>query len=134
VTNAAIVETPRLRLRRPAWDDMDELTILAADVDVMRYIGNGQTQSRAEVEQWLAGELDGRRPEHLPGWLVIESKQNGALLGLAALKSLAEHHLKAAEVEPTDEVGYRLAKPYWGQGFATEATVALVKFDRQNRK
>ena len=44
------IETERLLLRPFAADDLDEFALLCADPDVMRFIGNGMPQSRAQAE------------------------------------------------------------------------------------
>ncbi|MFF3327309.1 GNAT family N-acetyltransferase [Streptomyces sp. NPDC002889] len=37
------------------------------------------------------------------------------------------------EVPPAVEVGWRLGRSYWGQGLATEAPVAAVRFGFEDR-
>jgi RimJ/RimL family protein N-acetyltransferase len=127
------LETERLLLRPPEANDLDALAALGADPDVMRYIGPGTTYSRAVAEEWLARLLEEGRvgvpgPPGLPGWLVVIVKAGGGWAGLAALKILAGQHAEAIGIDPAVELGYRLGQHFWGQGYATEAAGALVRY------
>ncbi|HEY1785946.1 MAG TPA: GNAT family N-acetyltransferase, partial [Pirellulales bacterium] len=66
-------------------------------------------------------------PPGLPGWRVVTAKATGDWIGLAALKCLAQQHAEAIGIESTVELGYRLARGHWGQGYATELSRALVQ-------
>jgi RimJ/RimL family protein N-acetyltransferase len=60
--------------------------------------------------------------------LVVTTKKNKAWAGLAFLIPMNPRHAAAIDGGPYIEVGYRLAKAYWGQGYATEAAAALVHY------
>jgi RimJ/RimL family protein N-acetyltransferase len=131
--------TDRLILRPPSPGDLEDFVALGADPDVMRYIGQGQTQSRAQAAFWMECLLADARhgipaphPEGMPGWLVMVERRTGAFAGLAVLTVLGTAHLAAigpahATPPPVVEVGYRLPKTAWGRGYATEAAAALVR-------
>jgi RimJ/RimL family protein N-acetyltransferase len=74
------------------------------------------------------------QPAGAPGWLVIVERATQAFVGLAALQTLGAFHVAAAGPvlcppgQTPVEVGYRLARPFWGKGYATEATAALVRY------
>ena len=126
------IETERLVLRPVRPDDLQPLIDLGADPEVMRYIGSGQPQSRGDAAQWfeqLLAEAEGGPPgpAGVPGWRVVAVKPAGDWAGLAALKSLSPWHAEAIGIEPVVELGYRLARRYWGQGYATELSQALVR-------
>jgi RimJ/RimL family protein N-acetyltransferase len=59
---------------------------------------------------------------HCP-W-AVEELSNGAFIGFVGL------HAVSAQLPfaPATEVGWRLARPYWGRGYATEAATAAVRF------
>ena len=46
-----VLETPRLILRHFTPDDLDDLAAIYADPHVMRYIGNGRTSTRDQIEK-----------------------------------------------------------------------------------
>jgi [ribosomal protein S5]-alanine N-acetyltransferase len=131
VQRSDTIETERLRLRPISGDDLEPLAALGADREVMRYIGAGKPQTRREAGKWfdllLAEAATGPAgPPGLPGWRVVTSKSSGDWIGLAALKCLAEQHAEALGIESAVELGYRLARRYWGQGYATELSRALI--------
>lgn len=133
--------TDRLILRPPSPGDLEDFVALGADPDVMRYLANGQPQTREQAAAWLEAMLADARhgfavpqPTGAPGWLVIVERATNAFVGLAALQALGALHAAAAGpgLCPTGqvpvEVGYRLARPFWGKGYATEATAVLVRY------
>jgi RimJ/RimL family protein N-acetyltransferase len=116
-----LLETARLRLRRFTPDDVDLLVELDADPDVMRYITYGAPTPRAAYAE-----------AYLPRWLAIYAAK--PLLGYYAAESLATgeflgwFHLRDDRIEPEYlELGYRLARSAWRQGYATEGGRALVR-------
>ena len=93
---------------------------LVRDPRVMRYIGDGRTLARAEVEERLQRSL--RVYEIYPGlgrWYALR-RDTGAFIGWFVLNYVP----KTIEVE----VGYRLLPAAWGRGFATEGARALVRY------
>ena len=132
--------TDRLILRPPSPGDLEDIVALGADPDVMRFIGQGQTQSRSQAACWLECMISDARhgiplahPEGTPGWLVAIERQTGAFVGLAVLTVLNASHIAAIGPElcpepPVVEVGYRLARAFWGKGYATEAAAKLVHY------
>ncbi len=58
------------------------------------------------------------------GFFAIERKDNSAFIGFTGL----EHPGFEAEFTPCVEIGWRLSKENWGDGFATEAALACLDF------
>ncbi|HEX4143395.1 MAG TPA: GNAT family N-acetyltransferase [Pirellulales bacterium] len=126
------IETERLTLRPVRSDDLEPLAALGADREVMRFIGSGKPQSRRDAVHWLERLMTEAAtgpagPAGLLGWRVVTAKSAGDWIGLAALKCLAEQHAEAIGIRSAVELGYRLARSYWGQGYATEVSRALVR-------
>jgi len=111
-----VLETPRLRLRRPALRDFDAYAALCADPEVMRYIGDGQPQSRRRAWQAFTGML-GHWAIRGYGQFAVESKATGAFLGRVGL-----YH---PDPWPGIELAWALARAHWGLGFAPEAAAAV---------
>jgi RimJ/RimL family protein N-acetyltransferase len=111
-----MIETERLVLRQFTMDDLDELVELRADPEVMRYIGD---QSRDRVAQRLGYYISHYKSHQLGMWAVIH-KGAGAMIGWCGLIFLDE--------TPEVEVGYGVARDYWGQGLMTEAARASLRY------
>lgn len=90
-----------------------------ADPEVMRYIGDGRPQDRARA----AAALDRMRwhwAEHGFGRWAIERASDGAFLGFCGVGFPPF----VPEVATWPEIGWRLQRRYWGNGYATEAAIA----------
>ena len=115
------LETERLVLRRFTEDDVDDLVELDSDPDVMHFINGGRPTPRREIESdVLPMFLD--YYERFVGygfWAAME-KSSGRFVGW--------FHFRPATVDRPDEVelGYRLRKSFWGKGYATEGSRALI--------
>lgn len=111
------IETPRLRLRQFTPNDLDNLSRLYSNPDVMRYIGKG---IRTENETQTALSSIIKHYEHGFGMWAVIYKDNGKLIGRCGLCFL-DH-------TPEVELGYLLDKSYWRRGLATEASHASLKY------
>jgi len=107
-------------LRRFTPDDLELVVELDGDPQVKRYIDGGLRVDRRELVetlQWWLGYYD--RGERYGFWAAIE-KSSGRFIGW--------FHLRPGEgagpLEP--ELGYRLRRDAWGQGYATEGSRALI--------
>lgn len=109
-------ETGRLILR--PWRDSDRAPFAAmgADPDVMRFLGPLMDRAASDaVVDRIQGQID--RDGH--GFWAVERKTDGAFLGFCGVK--------VADVGPLagePELGWRLAKAHWGQGYAREGAEA----------
>jgi RimJ/RimL family protein N-acetyltransferase len=113
------LETARLRLRHCSLDDLQEIARIRSDPDVMRYIGNGKPQTRAQVRALLEDILSHWQQHGFGRW-AITHKGADEPIGLCGLSFL--------DNTPEVELGYLLAKEYWNQGLATEIAVACLQF------
>jgi RimJ/RimL family protein N-acetyltransferase len=113
-----IVETARLLLRPLTSADLDGFAAMNADPDVMRYIGDGKPQTRGQTHLRIYAILD-HWDQHGFGLCAIVDRVTRAFIGFCGLQYLDN----TSEIE----VGYRLAKPFWGAGLATEAARASLR-------
>src|SRR5690242_2176295 len=113
--------TPRLLLRQWRDDDADAFAPITADPEVMRYIHDGSTLDRAATAERI--NLWRRHwDEHGYGLYAVEVRGTGELIGFTGLAV----PLFLPEVMPAVEIGWRLGRAHWGQGYATEAARAVV--------
>jgi RimJ/RimL family protein N-acetyltransferase len=117
-----VLETDRLLLRRFTDADVDHLVDLDADPEVTHFITNGEPTPRETVtDEILPAYMDYYR--RYPGygfWAIIE-KATGDFLGWFHLRPSPDH-----PVADEPELGYRLRRASWGQGYATEGSRALI--------
>ncbi|MGW2564005.1 GNAT family N-acetyltransferase [Streptomyces sp. NPDC001514] len=122
------IRTPRLILRRWTDDDLVPMAEINADPAVMRWIDDGSVrnleQTAEDIERWEE-EWD----EEGFGLFAVELIASGELIGFAGL-SVPEY---LPEVLPAVEIGWRLGRPFWGQGYASEAAHAALEFALQDR-
>ena len=121
------IETERLVLRRPRLSDAKALHAAYGDPEVMRYIGEGQTMTPAKTKAWIEKALARWKADGF-GHFVIEKDRK--VIGRAGFLvwdpdewrtgTLAELGDHAAV-----ELGWMLAREHWGNGYATEAAIAL---------
>jgi len=116
------IETARVYLRPFTFDDLDAFAVIGSDPDVMRYIGAGRPLSREETHTRLNAIIEHRNKHGFGVWAAID-KSTGTLMGYCGLQFLDN----TSEVE----VGYRLAKRFWGMGLASEAAEASLRYGFQ---
>jgi len=116
------LETERLVLRRFTQNDADLLVELDGDPEVMHFITGGRQTPRREIES-----------EFLPAYLEYYERYAGFGFWAAIERSSGEfvgwfHFRPESEDEPYQvELGYRLRRPFWGMGYATEGSRALIE-------
>lgn len=115
-----ILETRRLTLRQFTGQDVDNLFNLNSDPEVMRYLTGGSTpreEIRDRVIPFHLSVYD--RFDRLGTW-AAESASSGEFLGWL--------HFRPGPGDDITNVdlGYRLRRSWWNQGYATEGSGALV--------
>ena len=109
--------TQRLVLRILSPDDLPAYETMYADPDVTRFLG-GKALDREGARQWMERRLASNAEGRSAIRSVFE-RDTGAFVGRCGL---LEWDLDGArEVE----IGYALARPHWGNGYATEAAIAV---------
>ena len=111
------VETERLVLREWRSTDLDAFAGMSADADVMRFLGG--VHSRAESWRRMALHSGHWALRGYGNW-AVERKADAELAGRVGLWN--------PEGWPGLEVGWKLARHAWGQGYATEAASAAIEW------
>ncbi|TBR44758.1 N-acetyltransferase [Marinomonas agarivorans] len=116
------LETDRLILRQWQDNDYEPFAHMTADSDVMRYFPN--CLSVRESNQ-LADRLRAMIAQKGWGFWAVELKETQSFIGFVGLNEVTH---SAIPVTPFIEVGWRLAKEHWRQGYATEAAQKALEF------
>lgn len=113
-----VIDTPRLRLRCWTEADRNAFAALNRDPEVMRDLGGplGREKSDAKLDRYAAA-FERRGFDRL----VVESRAS-EFLGYAGIIPSAPAH----PLGPHVEVGWRLVRRAWGDGYATEAALAAL--------
>ena len=112
-----ILQTERLLLRGWKEADLDPFARMMADPEVTRFIGGVQPRSSV----WRAIAMyAGLWMLRGYGLWVVERKSDGAFLGRVGLWQ--------PESWPGVELAWSLDRPYWGNGYATEAAKAALDY------
>jgi RimJ/RimL family protein N-acetyltransferase len=108
------LETERLRLRSFRSSDLDDYAALRADPKVLRYLvgAGGEPWDRGRSSRHLAFMI-GHWQVWGTGTWAVEHKEAGAFIGFVGFSE--------PEGWPGFELGWTLARRYWGHGYATEA-------------
>lgn len=116
-----MIETARLRLRDWSAADVEPWAEMNADPRVMEYFlePTPREESRDKVQRL---QVDLKRNGY--GWWVIERKSASGFAGVVVADDI---HWEMP-FEPRREIGWRLPVHMWGQGFATEAASAIMRY------
>lgn len=123
------LETTRFLLRDIEHQDLQGMFALDSDPDVHKYLGNQpiQTMEQAkEAIQYIRNQYE----QHGIGRWAIEDKKTGDFIGWAGLK----YEKEVLQDRDYYDIGYRLRKPYWGQGIASEVSVAALRYGFETLK
>jgi ribosomal-protein-alanine N-acetyltransferase len=113
------ITTPRLTLRPFRADDAPALFTILQEPNIMQYFPTPATPDMVRVERLIARQIEAWETHQRTFW-AMEWQADGTLIGWCGLQYLPE-------TEET-EVGYLLARPWWGQGIATEAARRSVAY------
>jgi len=114
------IETERLILRRWIESDLEPFTKMNQDAEVMRYFVN--TLTAEDVKKFCIRNTQ-EFSEYDYGFYAVEEKESGDFIGFIGF-----HYVEMdAEFCPCVEIGWRLNKPYWNKGYATEGAKACLK-------
>lgn len=111
--------TERLLLRPGFVEDAAELAQAIADEAIIRNLASAPwPYAQSDAVAFLATE----RPARLPSFLLaLRTRGNPRIVGACGIGDAPEGGV---------ELGYWIARPYWGLGFATEAARAVVGIAR----
>lgn len=113
------LQTPRLTLRFLEASDSDAVFQLFADAEAVRYWSCAPWQQRAQADDYLTTTLQHYADGSALRWALIDASQ--ALVGVVTLYHFDQQNARC-------DVGYMLARPYWGQRYMQEALRAVFDY------
>lgn len=121
-----ITQTERLIIREFQVSDIEALAQILAKPEVMQFSPSGilsYKQTAVKVQSFL----DSYQKQGYGKWAVIY-RESGRLIGYCGIA------VEEIEGKLENELGYRIDSEFWGQGLATEAAKACLKygFDKFN--
>ena len=120
----SLLQTERLRLREMNAGDAPYVLEQLNQPSFIRNIGDRQVRTREDAERYLDSRVIASYRRHGFGMYVVELRSTGEPVGMAGL-------VKRDSLEDVD-IGYALLERHWGQGYAIEATTAVLAHARQD--
>jgi len=114
-----VIETDRLILRRWCAADVEPFHAMGQDAEVMRHLGPLMTHAEAVA---TIARLNAQIDADGHGFQAIERRADGAFLGFCGIKPGPP----GTPIANLPEIGWRLARAAWGQGYAREAAQASL--------
>ncbi|MCL6417696.1 GNAT family N-acetyltransferase [Aestuariirhabdus sp. Z084] len=116
-----MLNTKRLILRQWEQDDFIPFEQLCADTDVMEFFPKPLTP---EESRDLGSRIRSLIQERDWGFWAVEIPDQEKFIGFVGLHTPNEN----LPFSPCVEIGWRLTKTYWGQGYATEAAKEALRY------
>lgn len=115
------METERLIMRRWREADRRPFAELNADPEVMEHFPAPLTREQSDA---MVDRIESAFDEHGYGLWALEVRATGEFVGFTGLA----WQTFEAHFTPALEVGWRLARSAWGQGYASEAARAAIGY------
>lgn len=121
----AELNTERLRLRQWRPADRAPFAAMNADPEVMQFFPGTMNEAQSQA---MADHCEALIAERGWGFWALEQQQQKRFLGFVGL-NIPNVMLP---FQPCVEIGWRLRRDAWGNGYATEAARAVLEFGFDN--
>ncbi|WP_326524318.1 GNAT family N-acetyltransferase [Sphingomonas sp.] len=114
-----MIETQRLILRRWRQEDIAPFHAMGQDTEVMRFIGPPMSLADCEAAK---ARMDAFADTTGSCFWAVERRSDGAFLGFCGIKPGPD----GTPIAGAAEIGWRLRRDAWGQGYAREGAAACI--------
>lgn len=119
-----IISTPRLLIRHISTDDAEFICLLLNEPDFIRFIGDRGVRNQTDARRYI---INGPQKSYVTQgfglWLICLA-HSGKPIGMAGL-------IKREGLDNID-IGYGFLQVYRGQGYAFEATQAIMTYAKND--
>ena len=119
-----MIESARLILRVQQDDDLDWFVEHMNTAAVMRHLGG--VRPREAVAAGMARNAEGFARNGVGFWTIV-LRDSGERAGKCGLGPIEGEHAPP-QLCGRPEIGWSLAEPFWGQGYAAEAARAVLHY------
>lgn len=116
-----MIRAPRLLLRQWRAEDREPFAAMGQDPEVMEHFPALLTREESDAG---ADRAEAYIAQNGFGFWAVEIPGEASFAGFIGLKNPGFE----AHFTPCIEIGWRLARPFWGRGYATEGAEAALKF------
>lgn len=114
------LESERLKLRKIELEEAANVyQTWTNDKEVAKYVRWNVHKNVEETKEWIMMEQENCKKDNYYDW-GIELKEEGKLIG-----SIGAHYIPELD---RYEIGYAIAKKYWGRGIVTEAVRCVIDY------
>jgi RimJ/RimL family protein N-acetyltransferase len=126
-TPETVLETERLLLRPLKLDDAAILAKLAGRREIAdTTLAIPHPYSQDQARKWIETQIGPRGTTHEVVF-AITAKEGSRLIGTVGLRDIDKEHSQA-------ELGFWVGVEFWGKGYATEASAAVLRFGFEELK
>ena len=119
---AAVLETPRLRLRRISDDDADFILELLNEPSYIQNIGDRGLRTSDNARSYISNKLRASYDNFGYGLYLVESKEETIPLGISGF-------VKREVLEHAD-IGFAFLQRFWSKGYAYESAAGVLGYGR----
>lgn len=123
---ATVIETPRLLLKEFTSEDSEFIIKLLNSPGWLKYIGSRSVKTKEDAVNYIQNRIRRSYLESGFGFYKIELRANGAKAGMCGL-------VKRASLDEVD-IGFALLPEYENNGYAFEASEAVMNFAKEKLK
>ncbi|MCD2258075.1 GNAT family N-acetyltransferase [Psychroserpens sp. XSD401] len=127
------LETKRLIMRELLPSDIDGMFELDSNPEVHKYLGKRPITSKSQAQDNINFIREQYHKRGIARFATVE-KSSGDFIGWSGLKLNTGDKEALGSKRDFYDIGYRFIPRYWGKGYATESSLAVLDFGFKDLK